>query len=137
MKTFKGKITKLAHNQVVVVGTNSQGRSKKGAALWALENAGLKYGHIRGICGQTYAIETKDLRQKEHPSVLESAIIAQIFTLYRYATINPDTEFIVLYSGTGTNLNGYTPQEMADMFSCEKAPDNMVFEEKFSKLLTL
>src|SRR5208283_2768202 len=37
IKTYSGKITKLKPNQIIVVGTNTQGRHGKGAALWAKE----------------------------------------------------------------------------------------------------
>jgi len=56
--------------------------------------------------------------------------------LYDYARNNPDKEFLVSdYSET--NLNGYTGQEMADMFSnAGSIPSNIVFNENFDKLIT-
>ena len=37
----------------------------------------------------------------------------------------------------GTNLNGYSNKEMAEMFSMSNIPDNIVFEEEFYKLMTI
>jgi hypothetical protein len=55
--------------------------------------------------------------------------------LYEYARNNPDKEFLVAYSGTGTNLNAYSNKEMAGMFSSEVIPNNIIFEDKFNSLL--
>jgi len=136
MRTYSDKIKTLKPNQIFVCGTNTQGRSGKGAALWAVKNAGLKYGHVKGLCGNTFAIVTKDLTKTTHPSVESDVIVRQINDLYQYAFQNPDKEFLVAYSGKGTNLNGYTPEEMALLFVVhEVIPDNIVFEEEFLKLI--
>ena len=136
IKTYSGKITKLKPNQIIVVGTNTQGRHGKGAALWAKENAGAIYGQAEGIQGKTYGIITKDLTKSKHPSRTVDQIKDQISNLYKFAIEHPDKEFLVAYSKEGSNLNAYSSKEMADMFSSLDIPKNMVFEEKFSKLLT-
>jgi hypothetical protein len=136
MKTYKGQITKLEDNQIFCFGANPEGRHGKGAALWAKQNAGAIYGVGYGRQGKSYAIATKDLRKKVHPSISKESIIEQISKLYEYARSNEELEFLVAYSGTGTNLNGYTNHEMADMFlSAGHIPDNMVFEETFYLLM--
>lgn len=135
MKTYKGVIVKLADNQIAVVGTNPQGRHGAGAAKWAHHNAGLKYGHSMGLCGQSYGIITKDLRKDRHPSVERDRIENQILHLYGKAMTRPKLEFLVFYDGIGPYLCGYTPQEMAEMFSAYPIPGNVVFEEEFAKLL--
>ncbi len=135
MKTYKGHISKLKPNQIFVFGSNTEGRHGKGAALVALKLFGAIYGQPIGLQGRSYAITTKDLKSKSHPSVNKSEIEWQISILYEHAEYNSDKEFYVAYSGEGKNLNGYTPQEMADMFSSSPIPENMVFEEEFSKLL--
>lgn len=49
---------------------------------------------------------------------------------------HPELYFYIVYSGTGNNLNGYTNQQMANLFSKGgNIPENIVFEEEFSKLL--
>lgn len=135
MKTYKGKIKKLQPWQIAVIGTNPQGIHGAGAAKWARFNAGLAVGHSRGICGNTYGIVTKDLEKDTHPSVSVDEIYKQLLQLEVFACQNQDLEFIVFYSGTGYNLNGYTPQEMAKIFSYIEWPENVIFEETFYKLM--
>ncbi len=77
------------------------------------------------------------MTKRKHPSISKGYIIFQISELYSYAIENSDLEFIIPYSGTGTNYNYYTPQEMADMFSYYSIPENMTFEIEFSKLLKI
>jgi hypothetical protein len=134
MKTYKDRIEKLEPNQIFVFGSNTEGRHGKGSALFAKQYCGAVYGIPYGIQGQSYAIITKDLTKKVHPSITESYIISQIKTLYEYAIINKDKDFLIAYSNS-INLNGYTSKEMAKMFSTFEIPDNIVFEEEFSKLL--
>jgi hypothetical protein len=137
--TYSGTITKLKPNENVAVGTNTQGRHGKGAALWAFLHAGLKRGHSLGQCGQTYGIVTKDLTQAIHPSISRRSIVFQLTLLYIHAYQHPDQKWFVLYSGTGANLNGYTPAEMRQLFRDAekdvKMPPNIIFEETFAILL--
>ena len=134
-KTYSGMITSLKPNQIFVFGSNTQGRHGKGAALTAKNKFGAVYGQSEGPQGQSYAIITKDLTKKTHPSRTPEQVKEQIHNLYEYARQNPDKEFLVAYSGTGANLNAYSNQEMADMFASESIPNNIVFEEGFDKLI--
>jgi len=137
MNTYKGFITKLPNNGIFVFGSNPQGRHGKGAALTARRLFGAKYGQGKGLMGQSYGIITKDLTKSKHPSISSSDIKQQIKALYNYADANLHLQFYIIYSGKGNNLNGYTNQQMADMFSCTTIPVNIVFEEEFAKLLTI
>lgn len=132
-KTYNGLITKLEPNQIFVFGSNTQGRHGKGAALTARQKFGAIYGQAEGLQGQSYAIITKDLTKSTHPSRTKEQIIEQINKLYDFANQNPDKEFIVAYSGIGTNLNNYSNQEMADMFNQPFIPNNITFESEFFK----
>ena len=134
MKTYSNQITSLKPNEIFVFGSNTEGRHGLGAAKWAMK-FGAKNGKAFGLQGQTYAIITKNLKSKSHPSVSKGIIISQIIGLYKYAEKHPELDFLVAYS-TEPNLNGYTPEQMADMFKCGSIPNNIVFEHKFSKLLT-
>ena len=134
-KTYTGMINSLEPNQIFVFGSNTQGRHGKGAALIAKNKFGAEYGNPEGPQGQSYAIITKDLTKQTHPSRTPEQIKEQIHNLYEYARENPDKEFLVAYSGTGQNLNAYSNQEMADMFSSEPIPNNIVFEQEFNKLI--
>lgn len=134
-KTYTGMINSLEPNQIFVFGSNTQGRHGKGAALIAKNKFGAEYGNPEGPQGQSYAIITKDLTKRTHPSRTPEQIKEQIHNLYEYAKENPDKEFLVAYSGTGQNLNAYSNQEMADMFNSEPIPNNVVFEQEFNKLI--
>lgn len=137
MRTYKGKIKSVKPYQIFVFGSNTEGRHGKGSALFAKQKCGAIYGQSSGLQGNSYAIITKDLNKKIHPSISKEFIIEQIFELYEYATSDDGQkyDFIVAYSGTEVNLNNYTNQEMADMFSFHSIPNNIVFEENFAKLL--
>lgn len=135
-KTYKGFITSLPPNGIFVYGANTEGRHGAGAAKVAKEKFGAIYGKT-GLQGQSYGIITKDLGATSHPSVSIKAITKQIEHLYRFAETRQDLEFYVAYSGKGKNLNGYIPREMADMFASFPIPNNMVFEEEFSKLIEI
>lgn len=135
-KTYSGMIQNLAPNQVFVFGSNTQGKHGKGAALTAKNKFGAIYGQAEGPQGQSYAIITKDLTKNTHPSRTPEQIKEQVHNLYEYARENPDKEFLVAYSGKGTNLNAYSNQEMADMFGSEPIPNNIVFEQEFNELIS-
>lgn len=134
-KTYSGMITELEPNQVFVFGSNTQGKHGKGAALMARQKFGAVYGQAEGPQGQSYGIITKDLTSSIQPSRTKEQIVEQIEKLYEYARKNKDKEFLIAYSGTGTNLNYYSNEQMAEMFAIAPIPGNIVFEEEFSKLV--
>lgn len=135
MKTYKGQVTELKPNQFFVFGSNTQGRHGKGSALLAKQKFGAIYGQAEGFQGQSYAIVTKDLTKKEHPSISASVIKEQVILLYYLAEKQPDNEFYVAYSGTAVNLNAYSPKELAGMFALSVIPENIFFEESFAELI--
>ena len=142
LKTYEtSKILKLPINHIFVFGSNTEGKHKKGAALTATDYFGAIYGQAAGLMNQCYAIVTKNLKAKVHPSITPFLITSQIETLYNYAIFNKHLKFVVAYQNT-TNLNGYTPEEMASMF-VEAAkfndyyiPTNFIFHESFACLLS-
>jgi hypothetical protein len=137
-KTYSGKVTSLQPNQIFVFGSNPEGRHGAGAAKYAKDNFGAIYGQGEGLQGQSYALPTKDLRIKTNNSLRSISaedITNNIKKLYEVAKENPTKEFLVSdYSES--NLNGYTGQEMADMFTAAgPIPSNIVFNENFDKLI--
>lgn len=136
MRTYKGLIKELPDNAIFVFGSNTEGRHSLGAAKTARDKFGAEYGNPSGRQGRSYAIVTKNLKVYNHPSISEENIKNSISKLYLYAASNKNLDFYVAYSGTGTNLNGYSNQDMANMFSAFPIPENIIFEEEFSKLLT-
>lgn len=137
MRRYSGKITELPENGIFVFGSNTEGRHGKGAAKLAKEKFGAIYGQAFGRQGQSFAIVTKDLTKSEHPSISRDKIVCQILYLYLYAMQHKKLSFYVAYSGENENLNGYTNQEMANMFRITglRTPENIIFEDKFANLV--
>lgn len=134
MNTYKGLITGLDPHEIFVFGANTESRHGKGAALVARQKFGAKYG-VPHFCEQSYGIITKDLTKSIHPSVSPEFIKNEIKDLYEFATTNPNLHFYVAYSGSGTNLSGYTPKQMASFFASYPIPDNFWLEEEFANLM--
>lgn len=134
-KTYSGIIKYLNDDQIFVFGSNTQGRHGRGAALTARLRFDAVYGNPEGIQGKSFAIITKDLTKKTHPSRTTAQIISQIEKLYKYAILHPDKEFIIPYKCTDHNLNAYSSEEMAKMFASSKIPENIVFDKLFYELV--
>ena len=138
-KTYSGKVTKLEPNQIFVFGSNPEGRHGAGAAKYAKDNFGAVYGQGEGLQGQAYALPTKDLRIKANNSLRSISpedITENIKKLYEVAKQNPTKEFLVS-NYSESNLNGYTGQEMANMFNAAGSiPSNIVFNENFDNLIS-
>jgi hypothetical protein len=134
-RVWSGLITTPGSNQYLVFGSNPEGRHNMGVALIARLKWGAIYGVAEGKQGDSYAIVTKDLSCRMHPSISEDRIKSQIAKLYDYARNNPREEGIVGYSGHGRNLNGYTSWQMAAMYGHIEVPINIVFEEAFNSMV--
>ena len=150
-KTYSGFITKLEPNQIIVFGSNPEGRHGSGVAKIALNKFGAVYGEGRGIPvrgGKSYALVTKNLTSGFYEessgmiykkcgfrSVSEEMIKKNISELYDCAFWNSEKEFLIAYKADGKNLNGYNSVEMAKMFMSEKIPKNIVFEDKFYDII--
>ena len=148
IKTYEGKIETLKPNQVFVFGSNPEGRHGLGSAQIAKNKFGAKQFQGRGLQGQSYGLVTKNLTPgftepstgitypaSGERSVSPQQIVENIDELYQTAINNPTKEFLVAY-GVDKNLNGYSPQEMANMFSSLSIPSNIVFNKEFSNLLS-
>lgn len=114
-----------------------------GAANIALK-FGAKYYSGRGIVGQTYGLVTKNLHPNFYEastgityhkvgekSVSESQIKANILELYETARNHADKRFLIAYTYDSRNLNGYSSQDMVEMFASSDIPENIVFHESF------
>jgi len=159
MKTYSGYITKLEPNQVFIFGSNTKGFHGAGSAgyasfgvsgnkwrdfdygskpqgwkgKWNVKGIGL--GFQEGTEGKSYALPTVR-KAGDKQSLDKLQIHKNIQDLYTFAENHPDLEFLIAYRDDGKMpLNGYTIQEMADMFNLTMIPDNIVFEEEFYKLM--
>lgn len=118
---------------IFVFGSNLAGRHGAGAALYARRNYGAIYGQGEGLQGSSYAIPTKDGRNRSvplaHPSQrLPLLIIARGVTRFLdFARAHPELTFQVTAIGCG--LAGFTPAVMAPLFAA--APPNCTMPPEF------
>ena len=105
-----------------------------GAARIARDKFGAIQGQSKGAQGQSYAIVTKKFYDVVKSSTPQE-ITSEIAGLYAYARQNPDKEFLISdYSGR--NLNGYTAEEMAQMFiDAGVTPANIVHNKNFQNVI--
>lgn len=107
---------------IFVFGSNTQGRHGAGAALFALQHYGAKYGQARGLQGESYAIVTKELRPNYPPITLES-IGKEIAIFKQFASSHPTWIFKVTRIGSG--LAGFQWEDILSLFGT--VPDNVKF----------
>lgn len=148
-KTYNGFIENLNIDQIFVFGSNNQGKHGNGTAKIALDKYGAIYGQGHGLQGNSYGLVTKNLKKGYYDNIINKTydktgirsinkddIQTNIKYLYEFAELNKDKEFLIAYTANGTNLNGYSSVEMANMFSLfDDIPINIIFENKFFDLI--
>lgn len=114
---------------VFVFGSNYSGRHGAGAALYARNHYGAKYGVGKGRTGQAYAIPTKDGYLKTLPlNVIEK----HVQDFIEYAKQSPELNFLVTRVGCG--LAGYKDQDIAPMF--KSVPQNCILPQEWKPYVT-
>jgi hypothetical protein len=114
---------------IFVFGSNLAGRHGAGAAKYAKENHGAKYGIGLGRVGNSYAIPTKPYKLDESlPLYIIAGFIRQFI---EYSLDNLDLQFDVTDIGCG--LAGYKPEQIAPLFQCYKS--NVRFVGKLNEAL--
>jgi len=113
---------------VFVFGSNEAGRHGGGAALYAYQRKGARYGKGYGHYGESFALPTKDHGIKTLP--LER-IQRYVTGFLVYAEGNPNITFQVTQVGCG--LAGYSPADIAPMFV--NAPLNCQFDTAWQPFL--
>jgi hypothetical protein len=113
---------------IFVFGSNLAGRHGKGAALYAHDVYGAKYGVGRGPTGQAYAIPTKDAELMSLPLL---HIEREVLEFLEYARVHEEEIFFVTKVGCG--LAGYSNEQIAPMF--RGAPENCIFDISWKQLL--
>lgn len=113
---------------IFVFGSNLAGRHGKGAALFARNNYGAKYGVGRGRTGNAYAIPTKG---EDLQTLALLHIEREVFEFLEYARYYKDEKFFVTRIGCG--LAGYTNEQIAPMF--EGHPKNCYMPEEWEPFL--
>lgn len=155
IKTYKSPKTSLCDDEVFVFGANSQGFHAGGAAGFAT-SGDLKFDWRRhcydskpngwkgkwtekgklgpqiGTEGKSYAIPTVT-RAGAKRSIPLSEIKKSIEKFYNFAKSRPHLKFFVA-QGLSGNLNGYSSEELATIYSGD-IPENVYFDEGFAGLL--
>ena len=119
-------LTKLFKNTNVEVWSKKEG--------WSTEYYESKV-KPKVLAGEAFQMEYEFVDANGERTVTPKEIRENIKRMYEAARNNPDKEFIVAYSKDGKNLNGYTSEDMAEMFASEDIPSNIVFEEGFNELV--
>lgn len=120
-------------NVIFVFGSNLAGRHGKGAALYAREHYGAKYGQGIGFQGRSYAIPTKNGR-------LEILGLAEITNHVKNFLIfaAQNRQYVFKVTEIGCGLAGYSPKQIAPMFrlyGSSGPPTNVILPDAFKKVL--
>lgn len=148
-KFWKGDtITAMTGDNIFVYGANPEFRNGLGAAKSARAFGAKAFGGGRGIVGNTFGLITKNLTagfiEQETGIVYDSTgersvspemISDNINELYQCALDNPEKKFFLAYKNDGRNLNGYSNEDMWNLFNDNKLiPPNIRFHESFKAL---
>ncbi len=114
--------------EIFVFGSNLAGIHGAGSARAAMDSHGARYGMGVGICGNSYAIPTKDSNIESMPLPKINLYVDQFID---YAREHSEDVFNVVAIGCG--LAGFTPDQIAPMFV--NAPSNCNLPEEFLTVL--
>lgn len=114
-------IVSLGKDEIFVFGSNVEGMHNGGAAYYALQHFGAKFGQAEGIQGQSYAIPT------DSNSFEELAKAVERFT--EYAVFHPQNKFMLTAVGTGNA--GYKVRQIAPLFRQAYAFGNVYVPRSF------
>lgn len=124
------EIESLKPNEIFCFGSNLAGIHGAGAALLA-RKWGARIGYGIGPKGQTYAIPTKDGRLRTLP--LEH-IQYHVHRFINYAKAH--SEYVFLVTQIGCGLAGYSPKEIAPLFSSAVGIENISLPQCFLDVLS-
>ena len=119
-------IEQLEFNEVFVFGSNANGFHNGGAAAYAMQRFGAQMGQGEGLQGHSYAIPTTN-------GMLLIAEAVDRFTLF--ARLHPELRFLVTNIGCG--IAGYSPRDIAPLFSGCVSLENVALPHEFWEVLGL
>lgn len=125
-------ISELKPNEVFVFGSNTGGFHGAGAAALALK-WGAEYKNGFGRQGQTYAIPTKEVKDRGLITMSTRKIEPYINEFIEYAKNNPECIFLVTQIGCG--LAGYKPHQIAPFFRKAKNIKNIYLPKCFWEII--
>ncbi|MDD4821788.1 MAG: hypothetical protein PHI48_04440 [Bacteroidales bacterium] len=117
-------INRLAPDEIFVFGSNAKGLHHAGAARVALNKFGAEWGNGEGLQRQSYAIPTME--------GLQSTRLA-VNRFIQFVQQHPELKFMVTPIGCG--IAGYTPEEIAPMFTEAVDQDNVFLPMSFWEVL--
>jgi len=118
-------ITSLRSDEIFVFGSNLAGMHGGGAARYAFEHFGAKWGCGVGISGSTYAIPTMQ-------GGVET-IAPYVDEFISFAKDHPDLYFYVTRIGCG--IAGFSDSEIAPLFAAAVTLPNVALPETFLSVL--
>lgn len=114
-------ITQLGPNEIFVFGSNLAGAHGGGAARIAYNKFGAIWGQGTGLQGQSYAIPTMHGGPDKIKPYVDEFI--------QFATAHPEYTFLVTKIGCG--IAGFTPDEIAPLFSNAMKLENVFLPQEF------
>lgn len=123
-------IQKVFKYEVFVFGSNESGFHGGGAAKLAYEKFGAKWGVGYGLCGNSFAIPTKDSNLN---TLSLDAISIYIESFLAFAEKNQDLVFLVTKIGCG--IAGYSSKDIAPLFKNAKNLENVALPSEFTEYL--
>ena len=114
-------ISELKENEIFEFGSNLHGCHAGGAARVAMEKFGAVWGQGVGLQGQSYAIPTMQ-------GGVET-IRPYVSEFYDFAVKHPEYKFLVTRIGCG--IAGFTPEEIAPLFTSAIELKNVVLPKDF------
>lgn len=124
-RVTSNRITELKPGEIFVFGSNLEGEHGGGAALLAWRKWGAIWGQGAGLQRQTYGIPTM------HGG--PDAIQPYVDEFITFAQMHPELTFFVTEIGCG--IAGFTPEEIAPLFSRAIDVDNIYLPQRFWDVL--
>lgn len=124
------RIEDLGTNGIFVFGSNEGGRHSKGAALLA-KSFGAVDKQGAGLMGRTYGIPTKPVDVRNRLTIPK--IEKYVDEFIEFAKNN--TQYVFYVTEIGCGLAGYSPAEIAPLFSAAKELENVFLPKKFRNVL--
>lgn len=119
------RITELKPDEIFVFGSNLEGLHGGGSAYLAYRKWGAIWGQGVGLQGQTYGIPTM------HGG--PDAIRPYVDEFIKFAQVHPELKFLVTEIGCG--IAGFTPEEIAPLFTEAIPIENIYLPERFWHIL--
>ena len=124
-------ILNLKDDEIFVFGSNESGLHIGGAAKIASLRFGALEGQGEGLQGYSYAIPT--IRTNLDGTLTIPEILPYVISFIMFAKSKPEKKFLVTEIGCG--IAGYTPEEIAPLFSDALKVKNIHLPESFWNVL--